>query len=60
LPKAHVVPWYHNIFNHVPSTNVWEIAAMLKAIHAAGDIVAAREKTIQLIEELRALRLVTA
>jgi len=30
---------------------------MLKAIHATGDIVAAREKTIQLIEELRALRL---
>jgi hypothetical protein len=30
---------------------------MLKAIHASGDIVAAREKTIQVIEKLRALRL---
>ena len=30
---------------------------MLKAIHASGDIVAAPEKTIQVIEKLRALRL---
>jgi hypothetical protein len=41
-----VVHWYGNIFNHVPSTKVREIAAMLKAIHASEDIVAAREKTI--------------
>ena len=30
-----VVHWYRNIFSHVPSTKVREIAAMLKAIHAA-------------------------
>jgi hypothetical protein len=29
-----VVHWYRNIFSHVPSTKVREIAAMLKAIHA--------------------------
>jgi Transposase, Mutator family len=28
-----VVHWYRNIFSHVPSTKVREIAAMLKAIH---------------------------
>jgi hypothetical protein len=36
--------WYRNIFSHVPSTKVREIAAMLKAIHASEDIAAAREK----------------
>src|SRR5262249_48285618 len=29
-----IVHWYRNIFSHVPSTKVREIAAMLKAIHA--------------------------
>ena len=37
-----IVHWYRNIFSHVPSTKVREIAAMLKAIHAGEDIVAAR------------------
>jgi transposase-like protein len=46
-----VLDWYRNIFSHVPSTKVREIAAMLKAIHASEDIVAAREKTIQVIEK---------
>src|SRR5262249_36600265 len=32
-----VVHWYRNIFSHVPSTKVREIAAMLKAIHASED-----------------------
>jgi hypothetical protein len=39
-----VVHWYRNIFSHVPSTKVREIAAMLKAIHASEGIAAAREK----------------
>jgi transposase-like protein len=39
-----VVHWYRNIFSHVPSTKVREIAAMLKAIHASEDLAAAREK----------------
>jgi transposase-like protein len=52
-----VVHWYRNIFSHVPSTKVREIAAMLKAIHASEDIVAAQEKAIRVIEKLRALRL---
>ena len=36
--------WYRNIFSHVPSTKVREIAAMLKAIRAGEDIAAARQK----------------
>jgi transposase-like protein len=51
------VHWYRNIFSHVPSTKVREIAAMLKAIHAGEDLAAAREKAIRVIEKLRGLRL---
>jgi len=54
------VHWYRNIFSHVPSTKVREIAATLKAIHAGEDIVAAREKAVRVIEKLRALRLTKA
>ena len=55
-----VVHWYRNIFSHVPSTKVREIAAMLKAIHASEDIAAAREKAVRVIEKLRGLRLTRA
>src|SRR5262249_2514491 len=52
-----IVHGSRNIFSHVPSTKVGEIAAMLKAIHAGEDIAAAREKAIRVIEKLRGLRL---
>src|SRR5512133_2821033 len=52
-----VVHWYRNIFSHVPSTKVREIATMLKAIHASEDTAAARENAIRVIEKLRGLRL---
>ena len=45
--------WYRNIFSHVPSTKVREIAAMLKAIHASEDIAAARETGLPLIVHTR-------
>jgi putative transposase len=32
--QRYILHWYRNIFSHVPSTKVREIAAMLKAIHA--------------------------
>jgi putative transposase len=64
LPNARwqrcIVHWYRNIFSHVPATKVREIAAMLKAIHASEDILAAREKASRVIEKLRALRLTKA
>ena len=50
--NAPVVHWYRNIFSHVPSTKVREIAAMLKAIHASEDVAAAREKAVRVIEKL--------
>src|SRR3974390_1469684 len=55
-----IVHWYRNVFSHVPSTKVREIAAMLKAIHASEDIVAARQKAVQVIEKMRGLRLSNA
>ena len=58
--KRCIVHWYRNIFSHVPSTKVREIAAMLKAIHAGEDIEAARQKAVQVIEKLRGLRLTNA
>jgi putative transposase len=63
LPEAAwqrcIVHWYRNIFSHVPSTKVREIA-VLKAIHASEDVVAAREKAIRVIEKLHGFRLTKA
>ena len=39
-----VVHWYRNVFSHVPSEKVREVAAMLKAIHAQEDRTAAEAK----------------
>jgi hypothetical protein len=39
LPRC-IAHWYRNVFSHVPSTKVREIAAVLKAIHASEDLVA--------------------
>jgi transposase-like protein len=55
-----IVHWYRNIFSHVPSTRVREIAAMLKAIHASEDVVAARDKAVRVIGKLHGLRLTKA
>ena len=55
-----IVHWYRNVFSHVPSTKVREVAAMLKAIHAGEDLVAARQQAVRVVEKLRGLRLTTA
>lgn len=52
-----IVHWYRNIFSHVPSTKVREVARMLKAIHAQEDLEAAREKAKAVVEKLRTLKL---
>lgn len=39
-----IVHWYRNVFSHVPSTKMREVAAMLKAIHASEDLAAARQQ----------------
>jgi transposase-like protein len=55
-----IVHWYRNVFSHVPSTKVREVAAMLKVIHAGEDLAAARQQAVRVIEKLRGLRLTTA
>jgi len=52
-----VVHFYRNIFSHVPSDKVKQVALMLKAIHAQESLEAAREKAERIIEQLRAMRL---
>jgi transposase-like protein len=55
-----VVHWYRNIFSHVPTTKVREVATMLKAIHAAEDAAAARQKAAAVIEKLKGMKLAKA
>jgi transposase-like protein len=54
------VHFYRNVFTAVPSGKVKEVAAMLKAIHAQEDRVAARAKTEQVVEKLHAMKLAKA
>jgi transposase-like protein len=55
-----VVHFYRNVFSHVPRPKMREVAAMLKAIHAAEDVQAAREKARQVVAKLREHRLAKA
>ena len=52
-----VVHWYRNVFSHVPSTKVREVAHMLKVIHAQEDRAAARAKADEVIAKLKGMRL---
>ncbi len=52
-----VVHWYRNVFGQIPTTKVREVAAMLKAIHAAEDIEAASAKAAMVVDKLRSQRL---
>jgi transposase-like protein len=54
------VHFYRNVFSVVPSGKVREVAAMLKAIHAAEDIEAAQQKASQVIVKLRDMKLKAA
>jgi Transposase, Mutator family len=55
-----VVHFYRNVFSHFPHPTMREVAAMPKAIHAAEDVAAAREKARQVITKLRDQRLTRA
>jgi putative transposase len=61
FPKARwqrcTVHFYRNVFSVVPSTKVREVAAMLKAIHAAEDRAAAQAKAEQVIDKLKGMKL---
>ena len=54
------VHFYRNVFSHVPRPKMREVAAMLKAVHAAEDVAAAREKARQVVAKLRDQRLTRA
>jgi transposase-like protein len=51
-----VVHFYRNVWTAVPTGKVKEVAAMLKAIHAQEDAKAAKEKALQVVAKLRAMR----
>ena len=55
-----VVHYYRNIFSVVPRKKVKEIAAMLKAIHAQEDKVAALKKLGDVTEKLQEMKLYEA
>jgi putative transposase len=51
------VHWYRNIFSHVPTPKVKDVAAMLKAIHAQEDLSAAQQKAHAVVQKLREMKL---
>ena len=55
-----VVHFYRNVFSHVPSSKVRAIAHMLKAIHAQESRAAASRKAAEVVDELKAMKLVKA
>jgi putative transposase len=52
-----VVHFYRNVFSVTPRGNMKEVAAILKAIHAQEDKVAAKEKAMAAVEKLKAMKL---
>lgn len=54
------VHFYRNVFSHVPSKKVKDVAMMLKAIHAQESLAAARDKAQRVVEQLKAMRMAKA
>lgn len=54
------VHFYRNVLKDVPRGKSRDVAAMLKAVHAQEDVVAAREKADAVTEKLRSMRLAAA
>lgn len=52
-----VVHFYRNVLHAVPRGKAKDVALMLKAIHAQEDKDAARQKTVEVVKKLQALRL---
>ena len=52
-----VVHFYRNVFSHVPNGKVKQVSLMLKAIHAQESYEAARKKSNDVIQDLKAMRL---
>lgn len=51
------VHFYRNVFSHVPNGKVKQVALMLKAIHAQESYEAAKKKSNDVIQDLRAMKL---
>ena len=51
------VHFYRNVFSHVPSKKVREVAAMLKAIHAQESRESASKKAADVIDKLKVMKL---
>lgn len=64
FPKAKyqccTVHFYRNIFSVVPRNRMREVTRMLKAIHAQESKEAARKKTADVVEQLRAMKRMAA
>ena len=52
-----MVHFQRNVFSHVPSGKVKQVALMLKAIWAQENLEAAQEKTRQVVDKLRSMKL---
>ncbi len=52
-----MVHFYRNVFSHVPTGKLREVALMLKAIHAQEDIAAAQRKAGEVVARLHSMRL---
>ena len=52
-----IVHFYRNVFSVTPRGKLKEVAAMLKAIHAQEDKTAAREKAVDIVKKLKAMKL---
>jgi putative transposase len=52
-----MVHFYRNVFAVTPKSQVKEVVALLKAIHGQEDLPAALEKSKQVVEKLRAMKL---
>jgi transposase-like protein len=55
-----VVHAYRNVFSHVPSGKVKEVSAMLKAIHAQESLETAQQKTLEVVDKLKTMKLPNA
>jgi len=54
------VHFYRNVWTQVPKSQVKEVAAMLKAIHAQEDAPAAGQKAAQVVQRLKEMKLAGA
>ncbi len=64
FPDAHwqrcMVHFYRHVFSRVPNTKMKEVSLMLKAIYAQESLSAAQLKQVQVVEQLKEMKLVKA